>query len=118
MEGGRLGGGGYRVRRDGTWTRSKAAGTKRVLSFRERTAYSILLSRFGRGLYGLDLVSCTPWSFSFLWRLDCISVNFHASQDCFFVVVVVVVVFHEVNRLSFLSNLCVFHYTMRVVLQY
>ena len=92
-DGGWAVGGGYRVRRDGTWTRSKAAGTKRVLSFRERTAYSILLSRFGRGLYGLDLVSCTPWSFSFLWRLDCISVNFHASQDCFLLLLLLLLLF-------------------------
>ena len=50
----------------GRGTRRKADGTKRVLVFRENTAYSVLLSRFGRGLFVLCLVSSTLWSFSFL----------------------------------------------------
>ena len=112
--GGRLGGeavgqGGYSGQRDGTWTRRKADGTKRVLAFREHTpTLSFLVS--DEACLASTLFPVLP------------GVSLFFGETAFPLICTLHRIFFFFfscgNRLSFLSNLCVFHHTMWVVLQY
>ena len=97
--------GGYSGQRDGAWTRRKADGTKRVLAFREHTpTLSFLVS--DEACLASTLFPVLP------------GVSLFFGETAFPLICTLHMIFFSSscgNRLSFLSNLCVFHHTMWVV---